>query len=63
MQNKSTELKYFPVDDLNGIITKSGIQLDKSISSDGNGSIKIETTKPTTITLFDIKDVRIEDAQ
>ena len=30
MQNKSTELKYFPVDDLNGIITKSGIQLDKS---------------------------------
>jgi hypothetical protein len=63
MQNKSTELKYFPVDDLNGIITKSGIQLDKSISSDGNGSIKIETTKPTTISLFDIKDVRIEDAQ
>jgi len=63
VQNKSTELKYFPIDDLNGIITKSGIQLDKSISNDGNGSIKIETTKPATITLYDIIDVRIDDAQ
>ena len=63
LQNKSTELKYFPVDDLNGIITKSGIQLDNSISSDGNGSIKIETTNPVTIILFDIKDIRVEDTQ
>jgi len=63
MQNKSTELKYFPVDDLNGIITKSGIQLDKSVSSDGNGSIKIEASKPATIVLYDIVDIRIEDAQ
>lgn len=63
MQNKSTELKYFPIDDLNSIITSSGIQLDKSISSDGNGSIKIETTKPTTVILYDINDVRIEDTQ
>lgn len=63
IQNKSTELKYFPVDDLDRIITKSGVLLDKSISSDGNDSIKIEATKPTTVILYDINDVRIEDAQ
>ena len=63
VQNKLTELKYLPVDDLNGIITQSGIQLDKSVSSDGNGSIIIEASKPTTIILYDIKDVRIDDAQ
>ena len=63
LQNRSTELKYFPIDDLNGIITQSGIQLDKSVSSDGNGSIKIEASKPATIVLYDIVDIRIEDAQ
>jgi hypothetical protein len=63
VQNKPIELKYYPVDDLNGIITQSGIQLDKSVSSDGNGSIKIEASKPTTVTLYDIKDIQIDDTQ
>ncbi|MGB5289111.1 MAG: hypothetical protein WBQ32_09330 [Ignavibacteriaceae bacterium] len=63
VQKKSTDLKYFPVDDLNGIITQSGIQLDKSVSSDSNGSIKIEASNPATITLYDILDIRIDDAQ
>jgi hypothetical protein len=63
LQNKSTKLKYFPVDDLNGVIPQSGIQLDKSVSSDGNGSIKIEASKPATVTLYDIVDIRIHDSQ
>jgi len=63
MQNKSTELKHLPVDDLNGIITQSGIQLDKTISSDGKGSIRIEASQPAAIQLYNINDIRIEDAQ
>jgi len=61
-QNKSTELKHLPVDDLSGIITQSGIQLDKTISSDGKGSISVETSKPGAIQLYNINDIRIEDA-
>ena len=63
IQSKSNELKHIPVDDLNGIITQSGIQLDKAVSSDGNGSVKIESIGPVVIQLYNIEDIRIEDAQ
>ncbi|MBP1683295.1 MAG: hypothetical protein H6Q27_859 [Ignavibacteriaceae bacterium] len=57
------ELKSFPVDDLNGIPAQSGIQIDKSISSDGNGSIKIEANNPVVIALYSVNDIQVEDAQ
>jgi len=60
---KKSELKYFPVNDLNGIITQSGIELDKSISDDGNGSIKIRTSKPLVIQLYSINNLNVDDTQ
>jgi len=63
VQTKSTEFKYFPVDNLSGVITQSGIQLDKSVSSDGNGSIKIAATAPVVIPLYSVSDVRVDDTQ
>ncbi len=60
VQPEKSELKYFPVNDLNGIITQTGIQLDKNISDDGNGSIKIEAAKPLVIQLYSIDDVSVE---
>ena len=36
-----TDIKHYPVDSLEGIITKSGIQMDEKITSDGNGSLRI----------------------
>ncbi|MGZ3495898.1 MAG: hypothetical protein ACXU9M_14480, partial [Thermodesulfobacteriota bacterium] len=38
------ELKRFPIDGIEGIITQSGVQFDKEVSSDGNGSLKITAT-------------------
>ena len=63
IQTEKSELKYFPVDDLNGIVSQSEVQLDKNISDDGNGSIKIETSKPISIQLYTIDDVKLDDAQ
>jgi len=63
IQTEKSELKYFPVDDLNGIVSQSEVQLDKNISDDGNGSIKIETSKPIAIQLYTINDVKVDDAQ
>lgn len=57
-----TELKHFPVDNLNGIITQSGVVLDKENSSDGNGSLKIVTEAPTVIQLFETGNLNVEDA-
>lgn len=63
IQTKSTELKHFPIDNLNGTVAQSGIQIDKAVSSDGNGSIKIEASGPIVIPLYNIDDVRVDDAQ
>ena len=63
IQTKQAELKHFPVDNLNGIIVQSGIQLDKAVSGDGKGSIKIEANTPSVIPLYIVNDVRVDDTQ
>jgi len=58
-----TELKSFPLDSTEGVITQSGVAIDKQISSDGNGSLRIEATEPTTVRLFETGDIDIENAR
>ena len=58
-----TEIRRFALDNTEGLITQSGIIIDKQISSDGNGSLRIEATEPTTISLFDTGDIDIENAR
>ena len=57
------ELKRFPIDSMDGIITRSGVRIDKDISSDGNGSLRITSTKPTVMRLFEVGDIDIENAR
>lgn len=58
-----TELEAFALDDLRGVITRSGISIDKAISSDGNGSLRIDAEEPATIHLFETGDINIENAR
>jgi hypothetical protein len=57
------ELKRFPIDSLEGIITQSGVQFDKEVSSDGNGSLKMVATEPTAVRLFELGDIDVENAR
>lgn len=57
-----TELKHYPVDNLDGIISQTGVEFDKNISSDGNGSLKIISEAPAVIQLFKTDDIDVEDA-
>jgi len=57
------ELKRFPIDGLEGVITKSGVELDKQISSDGGGSARMTATKSTVVRLFETGDLDVEDAR
>jgi hypothetical protein len=57
------ELKRFPIDTMEGIITQSGVQIDKAVSSDSNGSLRITATEPTTIRLFEVGDIDVENAR
>ncbi|MGQ9672231.1 MAG: hypothetical protein ACUVV5_03745 [Candidatus Aminicenantales bacterium] len=56
------ELMRFPLDSLAGIITQSGIELDRAISSDGRGSVKIAASEPGIFRLFELGDIDIEEA-
>ncbi len=57
------ELKRFPIDSLEGIITQSGVEFDKEVSSDGKGSLRIVATEPTVVRLFELGDIDIENAR
>jgi hypothetical protein len=64
-QKKSSvvELKKFPVDGLEGVITQTGVELDNKITSDGKGSLRITADGPTTVRLFEVHDLDVEDAR
>ena len=57
------ELKQFPIDSMEGIITRSSVEIDRDISSDGNGSLRITSTKPVVIRLFETGDIDVENAR
>jgi hypothetical protein len=59
----TSELKHYSLDSTEGLITQSGITIDRQISSDGNGSLKIQASEPTTVRLFETGDIDIENAR
>ena len=58
-----TEISRFALDNTEGLITQSGVTIDKQISSDGSGSLRIEAAKPVAIRLFETGDMDIENAR
>lgn len=63
LQKDSVELSHFPVDDLSGIVPQPVVQFDRSVSSDGNGSIRIDAFETTTVFLYTIDNIHIDNAQ
>ncbi len=59
---EAVELRYYPVDSMEGIITQSGVEIDEQVSSDGGGSLRITATEPTVVRLFETGDLDIENA-
>jgi len=57
------ELKKYPLDDLQGVITKNDVAIDKEQSSDGKGSLKITATEPRTVRLFETGDLGVDNAR
>lgn len=63
LANDVKTIKVFPLDSLNGVITKDNVQLDKKVCSDKKGSLKITVTKPTTIKLFEVSGLDVDNAK
>lgn len=60
---ETTEIKHYPIDNKDEIIAVTEVQIDKEITSDGNGSLRVTAGKPTTVRLYETGDIDIEDAQ
>jgi hypothetical protein len=60
--SKDIELKRFPLDTLDGLITRSGVEIDTQAKKEGRGSLWITVTEPSIIRLFEVRDIDIEDA-
>lgn len=55
-------LKHFPLDSLEGVRAKTGVSFDAEVSSDEQGSLRVEAAEPLTVPLFEVRDLQIEDA-
>lgn len=62
-QTEATDIAGYPVDSAEGVLTRSGVEADKSTSSDGYGSLKLTATEPTTFRLYETGDLDIENAR
>ncbi|MFQ5961621.1 MAG: hypothetical protein ACE5MG_09500 [Candidatus Methylomirabilales bacterium] len=59
-----TELKHFPLNNTEGVITRSHVTFDKQTSSDGMGSLRIDVTdEPTAVRLFEVRELDVENAR
>jgi len=56
-------LRHYPVDDLEGVLTRTGLAFDTEITNDGNGSIRVTATEPGQVHLFETGDIDVEDAR
>lgn len=59
---KVVELRYFPIHNMAGIITRSNVEIDTSISCDGKGSLRITAPESTVVRLFEVGDIDAESA-
>jgi len=59
---KTVELRHFPIDNMAGIITRSNVEIDTTVSCDGKGSLRIAAQEFTTVRLFETGDIDAENA-
>lgn len=56
-------LVQIPLDSPDEVITKSGVTIDPSVTTDGHGSIKVTATEPTTFRVAEIEAPSVESAR
>ncbi|KPJ61308.1 MAG: hypothetical protein AMJ46_02765 [Latescibacteria bacterium DG_63] len=64
--DKLVDLRHYPIDSMEGIITRSSVEIDEEISSDDAASLRVTVAElseePTVIRLFETGDIDVENA-
>lgn len=53
----------FPADDLEGLISRDGVAVDRAVSSDGKGSLRVATERPVTVRLYATGDIHLDNSR
>jgi hypothetical protein len=61
--SEPSALKKYPMNSLDGLITRSNVVVDTQNTSDGDGSLKVSASEPVTIRLYETGDLDVEDAR
>ena len=56
------ELKHYPINSPDDVISTSDLEIDRTVTSDGNGSLRITVAEPTVIKLFETGDLDVDSA-
>jgi len=62
-EGETQEIASFPVNSWEGVLTPDAVHLDKEVTSDGNGAIRIEAHEPTVVRLYELADIDVENAR
>ena len=57
------QVKSYPLDSMDAVISRDAVVLDQVVSSDGNGSLRIETDRPKVVALFQTGDIDVENSR
>jgi len=60
---QEVELKHYPLDTMEGVISQSDVSVDKAAAPDGRGALKIVTDKPVVVRLFETGNLDLENAR
>ena len=55
-------LASFPAASLDELVSRTGVSVDREVSSDGDGSLRIQTSGSTTLQLWVAEDTAVDDA-
>lgn len=56
-------LASFAADDAKDVVDAQAVSVDPDVSSDGAGALRITVSKPTTVQLYNLGDVDVENAR
>lgn len=58
-----TVLREVPIADDDGVVSQVGVTFDTETTSDGNGSLKLVATQPTTFRLYEFENIDADDTR
>jgi hypothetical protein len=58
-----SDLGHFDLNSLDGVLTQSNVAVDSTISNDGVASLRITAPESTTVRLFELGDIDVENAK